>query len=58
MRLVLPGMNVLALPDVPLEVPKDAGEVMVAAATRRGSFPKHAAPDDAAESVDLGKPPE
>jgi len=51
-------MNVLALPDVPLEVPKDAGEVMVAAATRRGSFPKHAAPDDAAESVDLGKPPE
>ena len=57
-RLVLPGMNVLALPDVPREVAEDAGVVMVAAATGRPRFPKLAAADNRAESLTWGMPPD
>jgi hypothetical protein len=39
MRLFLPGVKVLALPDVPLEVAEDAGVVVVAAATGRMGLP-------------------
>jgi hypothetical protein len=57
-RFVLPGVRVIALPDVPHQVAEDTGEVMVAAATARGRFPKLAAADYATESLTLGIPPE
>ena len=58
MGLVLLGVTVLALPDVPRQVAEDAYEVMVAAATGRGCLPKLAAAHDATESLTLGLPPE
>jgi hypothetical protein len=51
--LVLLGMSVLALPDVPREVAEDAGEVVVAPATGSGSLAKHAAADYATEPLVL-----
>jgi hypothetical protein len=51
--LVLLGMNVVALPDVPREVAEDAGEVVVAPATGSGSLAKHAAANDSAEPLVL-----
>jgi len=48
MRLFLPGVKMLALPDVPPQVAKHGGVVMVAAPTRRGGLAKLAAADDAA----------
>jgi hypothetical protein len=49
--LVLLGVNVVALPDVPREVAEDAGEVVVAPAAGGGSLAQHAAADDATESL-------
>jgi hypothetical protein len=51
--LVLLGVYVVALPDVPREVAEDAGEVVVAAATCGGSLAQHAAADDATEPLVL-----
>jgi len=48
MRLFLPGVKMLALPDVPPQVAEHGGVVMVAAPTRRGDLSKLAAADDAA----------
>jgi len=47
-RIFLLGVKVLALPDVPPQVAKHGGVVMVAAPTRRGGLAKLAAADDAA----------
>jgi hypothetical protein len=51
--VLLLRMRVLALPDVPGQVAKHSGEVMVAPATGRGDLAKLAAADYAAESLTL-----
>jgi len=56
--LVLIGVTVFALPDVPRQVAEDTCEVMVAAATGRGCLPQLAAANNATESLTLGLPPE
>ena len=48
MCLVLVGVRVLALPDIPRQVAKHRGEVMVAAAAFGRSFAQLAAADHAA----------
>jgi hypothetical protein len=55
-RLVLFRVAVVALPDVARKVAEDGGEVMVAAATRRGGLAELATADDAAEPLTLTHP--
>jgi hypothetical protein len=53
-RLVLVGVKVFALPDIPGQVPKNGGEVVVAPAAGGGRLPQLAAADDATESLTFG----
>ena len=54
MRLVLVGVRVLALPDIPRQVAKHRGEVMMAPAAGGGRLPQLAAADNATESLTFG----
>ena len=54
MGLVLVGVRVLALPDIPRQVAKHCGEVMVAPAAGGGRLSQLAAADDATESLTFG----
>jgi len=53
-RLILVGVRVLALPDIPCEIAKHGCEVMVASAAGGGRLPELAAADDATESLTFG----
>jgi len=53
-RLILVGVRVLALPDIPREIAKHGCEVMVASTAGGGRLPQLAAADDAPESLTLG----
>jgi hypothetical protein len=52
--LVLVGVRVVALPDIPRQVAKHGCEVVVAPAAGGGRLPQLAATDDATESLTFG----